>query len=532
MFSFFRICRDLILAGFLAIAWITSSHAQEIEPNQPCTEAQDLGAVGFPFSLAGELLPIGSIADIDFFRFTAAPGTFLRADHQGSSFGSGSLFNPQLGLFDASCNFVNQNDDSGSLDSRLFFTVPPDGTFILAATSFPDFAFQGAGNGTYLLSLTVTEPIDSISGRLVSDRDGSPVTGSEPLFAGVALYRCFDGACFEFVNFQSPDANGEFLFDANFNGDRLQAGTYQLQVFANGFDFFFGEPFDVSANTAFDAGDVVLTMQSFIGSISGRVVDALTGQPLTGFGPPNAVAIVDRCEAFGCFSVTGGQVNEQGQFNFPGLLYNIVPGVYRVSAMADDYRQSFTAQMLIDEGGHADFGDVAIAPFPIQFGEVQGCDLPPGGGLCEYSIRITNRGPGRFRGEGWSTIDYFPNEAPFRNSRFQVGKIGAEFPIPERINLRRGQSERLSFQLFVPGNLPDFSTICATATVGKNPRAHFNNQGDRFVFCAVVLAGNVQMLAESEGRKRLLDLNRQRAAPEPRIQRGSTVPNQFEKPRK
>lgn len=525
--------KGLVLTGLITFAVNTPSLAQEVEPNEPCTQAQDLGAVTFPFSLAGELAPIGDIADIDFFRFTASPGAFLRADHQGATFGNGSLPDPLLGLFDSSCNLLNQNDDSGSVDSRLFFTVPADGTFILAATAFPDFAFQGGGEGgTYLLSVGETASIESISGRLVSDRDGTPVPGSEPFFAGVQLFRCFEGSCFEFVNFHSPDANGEFRFESNFNGDRLQAGTYQIQVNANGFDFFVSELFDVPADVAFDLGDVVLTMQSFIGSISGRVVDALGGQLLTGQSPPFAVAVVERCEVFGCFGIVGNPVDDQGRFNFPGLLHGLSPGVYRVSATADDYQQTLTEQFFIGDGEHVDFGNIAITPFPIQFGEVRGCELAPGGGLCEFSIQITNRSGQRFRGEGWSTVDYFPNEAPFRSSRFQVGRIGAEFPLPERINLRRGQSQQLTFQLFVPGDLPDFSTICATATVGQNPRAHFNNQGDRFVFCAVTQAGELRIMPAVQGRQRLLDLNRERATSGPRARRAADIERRVDKPRK
>lgn len=529
MFLLSRFCRGLAVTGLLAMGGIPVSDAQEVEPNEPCTEAQDLGAITFPFSLAAELLPIGGIADIDFYRFTAPAGTFVRADHQGASFGNGTLPDPLLGLFDANCGFINQNDDSGTADSRLFFTVPQDGTFILAATSFPDFGYQGAGEGTYLLSMSAAESIDSIIGRLVSDRDGSPVPGSEPYYANVQLVRCFDNLCFEYVSFQFPDENGEFRFDSNFNGDRLQAGTYQVVVNANGFEFFTSETFDVPANAVFDLGEIVLTMHSFIGSISGRVVDNISGLPLPGTGPPFAVAVVERCEVHGCFGVTGTPVDELGRFHFQGLNWNLPPGVYRISASADDYRQTFTEPMFVGDGENANFGDVAIVPFPIQFGEVRGCDLPPGGGLCEYSIQITNRSPGRFRGEVWSTVDYFPNEAPFRSSRFQVGINGADLPIPQRINLRRNQTQQLTFQLFVPAGLPDFSTICATATVGTNPMAHFNNQGDRFIFCSSIFDGSFQILPENEGRRRLLDLNQQGLGTKPQM---STRDRRPEKPRK
>jgi hypothetical protein len=134
----------------------------------------------------------------------------------------------------------------------------------------------------------------------------------------------------------------------------------------------------------------------------------------------------------------------------------------------------------------------------------------PGGGLCEFGIELRNRGPERFRGEAWSTIDYFPNQAPFRPSRFRIGKVGTMNPMPDQLNLGTGQSNMLSFQLDIPEDLPDLSTICASATVGVDPHPQFHNFGDRFLFCVVTQSGNVGMLSEKEGRKRINVLRGQR----------------------
>ncbi len=512
MYATLTLFRALLVAAVAAFPVIALAQGADEEPNNTCQGAQDVGSPGLPFSIAGNLEAIGGVSDIDFFRFTGVAGQTIVADHQGASSGQGTLGDPLLGLFDSSCNLLAVNDDFAGLDSRLVFDVPGDGVFVLAATAFPDFQFTGAGEGSYLLSVASLATIDSIFGRLVNADDGSPLSGDAPTFAAAFLLRCQDGFCFEFVASQNTDAAGNFRFDTDFNGNALSAGSYQLQAFANGFEFFVSEIFDVAEGEARDLGDVALTPLRFIGSLSGRIIDSGTGEPVPGFVPPFASATVERCEPDGsCFPFTGSLVDELGRFHFDGMLFGLPPGDYRVTAAADDYRQTTTDIFAVAEGEHLDVGDIPITPFPIQFGAVQGCEIPPGGGLCEYGIELQNRSGTRIMGSAWSTIDYFANEAPFRNSRFQVGRLGATHPAPEKIRLRPGQSTLLTFQLFVPGDLPDHSTICATATVGTGRLPHFNNQGDRFVFCAVTQGGNVRMMSDREGRDRFFELRRQAA---------------------
>ena len=50
-----------------------------------------------------------------------------------------------LGLFDSECNLIDFNDDAFDLNSRLLFTVPDSGVFILATASFPISNFLAAG---------------------------------------------------------------------------------------------------------------------------------------------------------------------------------------------------------------------------------------------------------------------------------------------------------------------------------------------------------------------------------------------------
>lgn len=182
----------LVLIGLSSQAF---GQAVEVEPNEPCVEAQDIGPIDVTgaSSVQGSLDTPPDEPDIDFFRFSATPGARVTANHEGEDTGAGTLPDPLLGLFDTDCNLLASNDDSGvGLNSRLTFDVPVDGVFVLAATSFPDFDFTGAGgnSGTYQLTISSPPPfIGSISGRIVDARTGEPLPGNEPPFASADLLR-------------------------------------------------------------------------------------------------------------------------------------------------------------------------------------------------------------------------------------------------------------------------------------------------------------------------------------------------------
>jgi hypothetical protein len=146
----------LCLAGSLSSQ--AFAQATETEPNNSCRAAQDIGAihVSRPFTVVGSMDTPPEVPDVDYFRFSATPGALLVADLAGADTGQGTLPDPLLGLFDSDCNFITLNDDADSLNSRLHFVVPADGVVVLAASSFDDGQFVGAGtsSGTYVLTVS------------------------------------------------------------------------------------------------------------------------------------------------------------------------------------------------------------------------------------------------------------------------------------------------------------------------------------------------------------------------------------------
>lgn len=486
----------LVLAGALSSVVC----AQETEPNQPCQNAQDFGLTGLPVSVFGALSPTSEATDVDFFRFEMMPGEAVQADLEGAPTGQGTLGDPFLGLFDSACNLVAVNDDSGSLNSRLIFNVPVDGIVVLGVTACCDGGFTGGGEGSYLLSLTRLAAIDSISGRIVDGDMGTALSGQEFPFASVQLLRCNAFGCVEFVGFQQADVDGRFSFTSDQFGTVLLAGTYQVQASAAGFESLSTAPFDVSEGMALDLGDLPLSQLQLIGTVSGRIIDAVTGDPVTGFMPPFAVVVLERCENDVCFAVAAANPDLEGRFSFDGAEFSIPPGTFRLRAFADDYRESVSAEFVVGAFEDVDTGDFPLRPFPIRFGAVQECEVPPGGGLCEFSITASNHGTGRYRGEAWAIVDLFTPGAS-RNTRFQVGNVDVTNPMPQRINLKQGESTRLGFRLDTPATALEGTVVCVTITVGRDPYPQFNTQGDRFISCSVKQASEFQALSEKEGRR-------------------------------
>jgi hypothetical protein len=261
---------SLILVFVLGIAFGNVPMAlgleAEVEPNNPCSAAQVFVSATLPFTLNGSLDTPPDTPDVDFFKFTGMPaGTIVRVDVEGVDTGKGTLSDPYLGYFDTDCTtrIAFDDDSGGGLNSRLIFTIPDSGQFVLAASSCCDEYFDGTGgsSGTYQLTVTLAPLIGSISGRVVDAEAGNPLPGDAEPFTWVFLYRCFDGsACTSNapVEDQFADSAGRFRFDPDISGNLLEPGWYQLAIYANQYQYIPTDPFEVAAFQDLDLGDVPL----------------------------------------------------------------------------------------------------------------------------------------------------------------------------------------------------------------------------------------------------------------------------------
>jgi hypothetical protein len=237
------------------------------------------------------------------------------------------------------------------------------------------------------------------------------------------------------------------------------------------------------------------------------VVDALNGSPLSGNAPPYPLVYLERCEDFGCFTVAALYPDDLGGFLFDGISYNLSPGSYRLLGSAQDYQQYTSPEFSAAAFEQVDFGDLPLTPLPIQFGDTLPCTIPSGAGACEYSIEVSYHGSAnRFRGEAWGIIEFY-SPPDYRMTRFQVGRHGIKNTNPQRLNLKQGQNETVTFQFNVPQTLPNGSTVCGYIAVGQEPAAQFNSQGERFIFCSSKQAEALIPMSEKEARKQLNKLN-------------------------
>jgi 5-hydroxyisourate hydrolase-like protein (transthyretin family) len=492
----------LILGSVFGDISMVFGQGLEEEPNHPCPTAQNFGAIALPFTVNGSLDSTPEFPDVDFFTFTGTPGASVRVDLEGAPTGKGTLGDPFLGFFDSTCNLIAFNYDFPS--SRLVLTIPADGVFIMAATVCCDGGFTGGGVGTYQMTITPIAAIGSISGRVVDAATGDPLPGNTDPFASVRLLRCEEFGCFDVYN-QSADNEGRFHFTNDFSGQPLEVGTYQVIAFANGYQQGQTDPFGVAEGEDRDVGDVPLQPIPAIGSISGRVVDAATGDPLPGNTDPFASVQLLRCEEFGCFNVSDQSTDNEGRFHFTNDFSGqpLEVGTYQVIAFANEYIQGQTDPFGVAEGEDRDVGDVPLQPFPVRISEIRPCgSLPPEGGTCSYSVRVTNRLDSALDGAAWSLVDSSGIGSLIDFTHFQTAN-------PQRMTLAPGASKVVQFAFDVPNTVRDGAFICTQVFIGQNRlQPFFNTAGQRGLFCiSKGFTGVFSVVPEKEAQKMFRQMN-------------------------
>ena len=115
---------------------------------------------------------------------------------------------------------------------------------------------------------------------------------------------------------------------------RLRSAAYQVLAYANGFESYTGEPFEVAEGEMRYLGDLALVPLQLIGTISGRLVDSVTNNPLPGNVPPYPYLLLNRCEDWGCYGVVYIAPDDMGNFSFDGNVYNLSPGTYQLAGFA------------------------------------------------------------------------------------------------------------------------------------------------------------------------------------------------------
>ncbi len=375
--------------------------------------------------------------------------------------------------------------------------MPADGVVVVAASSSYDWMFTGSGSsaGTYTLTVKEVALAPGITGRLVDAKTGAPLGN---VFVG--LNSCAGENCWYPTGYVYTDSNGQFRFEpglSGFYGTMLRAGEYMLDVYsADGY-----QPtevrFEVAEGEYHDLGNVPVSPVPVVGSIRGRLVDAVTGAPLSGLAEPFATVNLLHCPSgsYYCFPVGDDQkVDEQGRFEFKAAWWGpLLADTYQITVRANQYQTLDSATFDVGDGEHYDLGDVGGKSFPVRLTLAQGCTVPTGGGNCDVRVRVANGGAGTLQADVWTLVRAVQGFYPGEVTQFQAGST-------KTVNLAPGASTNLSYTLRVPGSLADGVLICGTAYAAdkKNP---FEAIGSHDVFCLRKGLNSVTVVPEAEKRE-------------------------------
>lgn len=268
-----------------------------------------------------------------------------------------------------------------------------------------------------------------------------------------------------------------------------------------------------------------------ISAISGRVVDAFSGQPLPGDRPPFAFVELFRCSDDDCFDrefVNFQTLDNDGRFqfrqDFSGQPLPI--GSYGVVALADEYEPFETEPFAVGEGEDAELGDIALIPPPITFSEIVPCErLLPQGGPCRYTLRITNATSAPLRALAWSLVDAFSLGSSLDFTTFEAtagsrgGARNSAITRRQHVVLTAASSATIGFQFDVPSFVRDGATFCTRVFLGLEPRPLVNTLREGGLFCITKGPGGFQLTDDSAGRTLLRAISNRDT-----IRRGSLTP--------
>jgi hypothetical protein len=387
---------------------------------------------------------------------------------------------------DGCLDFVNsQNTDAEGrfvFDSYYYGSPLSAGSYQIVVTAllhesqqFGPFEFGSSNLDVGDLRLI---PPSMIRGRAMASDTGSPLSG-----ANVILRRCDSSGCSEFVNSQTTDSNGQFLFNSFSSGAPLSGGTYELEISTLLYQTRH-IAVTVGDGEDRDLGDVSIDPSPLIGSISGRLIDAVTGQPIAQTFTPSL--ILYRCEADVCSFANSTIPDAAGFFRFETDYSGnrLIAGSYRLEAYADQYFYTQTGIFDVGENVAQNVGNVRLNSLPVRFSEVQPCaDIPASGGECVFTVRVFNGTSKSLAGKVWSLANGSLPDTFAGYTNFQIKD-------PQDLNLGKGKSKVFSFRFTVPATTSTYGTyICTRLFVGQGSQALFNTIGVRDLFCVYRNAG-------------------------------------------
>ena len=272
----------------------------------------------------------------------------------------------------------------------------------------------------------------------------------------------------------------------------------------NGFGFSNSGPYSLS-----------ITLQPpSIGSITGRLIDAVSRTPLLGGMPPLARVELRRCNAMGsCFDFVNSQSTDAAglfRFELDSRGRRITVGDFQLIASADEFQQA-TLMFSVDADENLQLGDVGLIPPPILFSNIRPCTaILPQGGVCQYTVAIRNNTTKKFTGQALSQVTGGFGSTQFEasTSRTGAGVQRAAVSVPAL------GSRDVTFFFTVPSFVPNNTTICTQLQLGFDPSPLFNVVRRRDLFCMMKGGSGFQVMS-AEASRAVFDMMKGEDAPPP-----------------
>ncbi len=323
---------------------------------------------------------------------------------------------------------------SGTTDKDGYFKICDlaEGNFMLIAraTGFSDYRMTR-------VSLTDTPQITmerqgGVMGSVVTIEDGQPVTDFRAIVRSVAPGSTAYGRTVS----QGPFKNEEGTFELQ----GLEAGTYAVQIEAPGYAPTYSDTFVVTLGLI--TPDVRVEVGQG-GSLSGRLVNATTGEPVSGA----LVETYDNNFVSNIFTdMLGGLVprtttlrktrtDKDGSFT----LELMAATTYQLQVDHEDFPRKLIKDIQVREGMDEDLGTIRMAPGAIVRGTVYGPDGRP---LAEAKISLTGDFPypGLIRSddEGRFVLRNV-QEGTYRLSAVNPGNDSANNPFGPIIDMKKSE---------------------------------------------------------------------------------------------
>ncbi len=342
-------------------------------------------------------------------------------------------------------------------DSFLWRAAALSTSLLLATSSFADPSLEVEPNNTCLTALEVpgTAPPGTVLGQL-SNTDGD-------IGVDFFLFRLVPGQSVR-VDLQGQGSGNGTLSDPYLGLFGSGCNLLNSNDDSRGLDssLRFQVPTDgvivLAATSCCDSnfagghgswGSYVLSLSELqppIESITGRVVDRIHGQVLSGEAPYwTSVTLRTPEDEW----IASSQVDQNGQFTFrvDDEGQPIEPGTYTVYAEAYHYKERSSDPFDVDVGGYWDVGEIALVPPAVTFTDVQACDfIPPEGGGCAVSVRLVSNRYEDIRVEPWIIVQGGVSFFNYSYTQFEIRPKGAAI-----VKLPALGSRVVEFRFGIPG---------------------------------------------------------------------------------